>query len=249
MSKTTSAPTATRQARSRNPLLTLAQAAHPRQAVATAAVLGGAALLAGRPSREVLLVAGTVLAGQLILGWHNDLVDRRVDARHEARGKPLADGRLEPGTVWFVVACAWLALVPLAVANGLWAGGAYLASVVIGMVGNLRWLRRGLLSWLPWAASYALYPAFLSYGGWGGQDVGPPPEPLLMGLAALLGIGVHFLGALWGLVADNAEGWTYLPLKVGRKLGATRLLVATIVYLAAVTAGILYAADTVGLSR
>ena len=56
-----------------------------------------------------------------------------------------------------------------------------------------------------------LYPAFLSYGGWGGQYRGDPPEILMTVLAALLGIGVHFLRALWGLVPDNAEGWTYLP--------------------------------------
>ena len=34
-------------------------------------------------------------------------------------------------------------------------------------------------------------------------------------LAALLGIGVHLLTALWGLVPDNEDGWTYLPLKLG----------------------------------
>ena len=174
-----------------------------------------AAALAGRPSRELLLILGTVLVGQVILGWFNDLVDRKRDARHQRTGKPLADGRLDPGTVWFCLALAILLVVPLSFANGLYAGSAYLCSLAIGLAGQWVWLRKGFLSWLPWAASYALYPAFLSYGGWGGQAKGAPPELLITGLAALLGIGVHLLTALWGLVPDNEDRWTYLPLKLG----------------------------------
>ena len=78
-----------------------------------------AAALAGRPSRELLLILGTVLVGQVILGWFNDLVDRKRDARHQRTGKPLADGRLDPGTVWFCLALAVFLVVPLSVANGL----------------------------------------------------------------------------------------------------------------------------------
>ena len=85
-------------------------------------------------------------------------------------------------------------------------------------------LRRGLLSWLPWAASYALYPAFLSYGGWGGAGDRRPAEPALVVLAALLGVGVHVLCALPGLVADNEDGYRHLPLRLALRIGATRLL-------------------------
>ena len=151
------------------------RAAHPRQALLTAAGMGVAAALAGRSAREVGLVAGTVLVGQVVLGWHNDLVDRRRDLAHERENKPVAAGLLDPGTVWFALACAVLALVPLAIANGVVAGLCYLLAVAIGLVGNLV-LRGGWLSWLPWAASYALLPAFLSYGGWGGEARGNPPE-------------------------------------------------------------------------
>ena len=34
-------------------------------------------------------------------------------------------------------------------------------------------------------------------------------------LAALLGVGVHLLRSIWGLVADDEDGWTYLPLRSG----------------------------------
>jgi hypothetical protein len=227
----------------------LVRAAHPRQALVTAVGLTIAAALAGRPSRELLLVLATVLVGQVVLGWFNDLVDRRRDARHHRAGKPLADGRLDPGTVWFCLALAIFLVVPLSVANGLYAGSAYLISLAIGLAGQWVWLRKGFLSWLPWALSFALYPAFLSYGGWGGQARGAPPELLVTVLAALLGIGVHFLTALWGLVPDNEDGWTYLPLKLGLRLGASRLLWVAGTYTLLVLVALAFAGTYVGLAQ
>ena len=69
----------------------------------------------------------------------------------------------------------------------------------------------------------------------------------MVGLAALLGIGVHFLTALWGLVADNEDGWTYLPLRAGLVLGAGKLLVVTLIYLALVVAALAYFGNSIGL--
>ena len=227
----------------------LVRAAHPRQALITAVGMTVAAALAGRPSRELLLILSTVLVGQVILGWFNDLVDRKRDARHQRTGKPLADGRLDPGTVWFCLALAVFLVVPLSVGNGLYAGSAYLISLAIGLVGQWVWLRKGFLSWLPWAAAFALYPAFLSYGGWGGQEKGAPPELLITGLAALLGIGVHLLTALWGLVPDNEDRWTYLPLKLGLKIGASRLLWLAGTYTVLVLVALAFAGTHVGLAQ
>jgi len=227
----------------------LVRAAHPRQALLTAVGITVAAALAGRPSRELLLILSTVVVGQVILGWFNDLVDRKSDARHQRPGKPLADGRLDPGTLWFSLALAIFLVVPLSVANGLYAGSAYLISLAIGLLGQWLWLRKGSLSWLPWAAAYACYPAFLSYGGWGGQERGAPPELLVTGLAALLGIGVHLLTALWGLVPDNEDRWTYLPLKLGLKVGASRLLWLAATYTVLVLIALAFAGTYVGLAQ
>jgi 4-hydroxybenzoate polyprenyltransferase len=233
--------------RDRAPVL-LFQAAHPRQALLTALFVGAAAALSGREPREIAVVFATVLVGQVILGWHNDLVDRRRDARHQAPGKPLADGRLDPGTAWFALTCAVLSVVPLSITSGVTAGSAYLLSLVVGLLGNVV-LRKGLFSWLPWAVSYALIPAFLSYGGWGGEFEGDPPQVLMTALFAALGVGVHFLRALWGLVPDNEDGWTYLPLKLGLRLGATRLLVLAGVYTSVVLVLIAFAATYSGLAQ
>ncbi|MCY7395787.1 MAG: hypothetical protein LH468_06445 [Nocardioides sp.] len=215
----------------------LVRAGHPRLAVLSAAALTVAAALSGREPREVGLVLATALVGGLVLGWHNDLVDRQRDLRHHLPGKPVADGRLDPGTVWFALACGVLLLVPLAVTHGITAGSAYLVAVLVGVLGNVL-LRQGFLSWVTWAASYALLPTFLSYGGWGGQALGDPPRVLVTVLAALGGIGVHVLTGLFGLVPEDADGWRSLPMRLGRRIGSSRLLAATVAYLGVVVTAI-----------
>ncbi|WP_328528834.1 hypothetical protein OG984_24840 [Nocardioides sp. NBC_00368] len=224
----------------------LIRTTHPRQAVLTAIGLSVAAVLAGLTTREVTLIAVTVLVGQAVLGWHNDLVDQVVDRRHGREGKPISDGRLEAGGVWFALCCGVLLVIPLSVTSGTVAGLFYLGSLVIGMLANVL-LRKGLFSWVLWAAAFACYPAYISYAGWAGETAGGPPHWAMVALAAALGVGVHFLAALWGLVADNEDGWTYLPLKAGLKLGAGKLLVVTLVYIAVVIGAMLYAASAVGL--
>jgi hypothetical protein len=226
----------------------LLRAAHPRQGLVTATGLAVAAAISGRAGREVGLVFATVLVGQAILGWHNDLVDHRRDARRLPSGKPIADGYLDPGTAWFALICGVLLVVPLAISNGVTAGSLYLATVALGLVGNVV-LRGGWFSWVPWAAAYAGYPAFLSYGGWGGEAVGNPPEAAMVVLAAALGVGVHVLCALPGLVPDHEDGLRHLPLRVALRIGATRLLVLALAWTVLAVAGLLVVGNTIGLSR
>jgi len=230
----------------------LARAGHPKVALVTAVAVAAGAALAGRSTKEVGLVALTVLAGQLVLGWHNDLVDRTRDKEHD-RDKPLVQGSLDPGALWFAIAVAVLVVVPLSIANGVVAGLSHLALLLIAWVGTSGLLRRSVLSPLPWAASYALWPAFLSYGGYGGGWDGAPgtaaPTIALTVMAALLGIGVHVLLALPGLVDDNKDGLRHLPLRIALKTGASRLLLLTVIYLAAVVGGLVAVAGSVGLQQ
>ncbi|MBM0126014.1 hypothetical protein [Pimelobacter simplex] len=229
-------------------LIQLLQAAHAKQAITTALAMGLIAAVAGRPAREAGVVLVTVLVGQTILGWHNDIVDRQRDQAHGLAGKPVGSGRLEVGTVWYAIVVAFLLLVPLATTTGVRAGAYYLGSVAVAMLGNIV-LRTGFFSWWSWAASYALLPAYLSWGGWGGKAVGSAPEPAIVALAALLGVGIHFMRAVWGLVADHEDGWTYLPLKLGLKLGATRLLALSTLFSVGVVVALVVVGARVGLSR
>lgn len=225
----------------------LARTAHPRQALLTSAALAMAAAVAGRPLREVGLVALTVLVGQAVLGWWDDLSDRVRDARQVPERKPVAAGLLDPGTLWFAIVCAVLLVVPLSMAHGVRAGGAYLASLLVAAAGD-RLLHARPLSFLPWMVSFALYPAFLSYGGWGGGGTDIPPEPAMVVLAALLGLGVHLLLALPGLVRDHEEGERSLPMLLALRIGTPRLLVTAGTLTTLVLAAMLIVGRTVGLA-
>jgi 4-hydroxybenzoate polyprenyltransferase len=230
--------------------LQLVRAAHPLPAVLTALGVAGVATAAGRPLREVGLVAATVLVGQVVLGWLNDLVDRRRDAARARDGKPLATGSLDTGTAWFAAACGVLLLVPLALANGVTAGSAYLLAVAVAALGTaLVPLRRSAFSWLPWAASYGLLPAFVTYGGWGGAAEGDPPTVVVTVLAALLGVAVHVLLALPGLVADNEDGFRHLPLRLALRTGAPLLLWISAAVAVFLLASMVVAAATTGLQQ
>lgn len=229
------------------PSLLLA-AAHPRLGMATAAGLALAATLSGRPAREVGMVLLTALVGQCVLGWANDLLDRRRDTADGRADKPVAQELLAPGDLGFALTCGLLLVVPLAMSHGLWAGSAYLGSLAIALLG-LVVLRHGWLSWLPWAASYALYPAFLAYGGWAGDGVETPPELSVTVLAAVLGVCVHVLSSLPGLVADHEAGRRHLPLRIALRVGAPRLLWISGVLTAATLGALLYAGSQVGLRQ
>ena len=103
---------------------------HPLPAAAMTVALTVAAALTGRSAPECLLVAATVLTGQLTIGWINDLVDADRDRASGRRDKPVAMGWIDPGTVSFATACAVLLVIPLSVANGTAAGIAHLAAVL-----------------------------------------------------------------------------------------------------------------------
>lgn len=232
----------------RGTVASLVLACHPLPTAAMTIALTAAAALSGRSGVECLLVAATVLTGQLTVGWINDVVDADRDRQVGRRDKPVAMGWLDPGTVTFATACVFLVVVPLSVANGTVAGIAHLAAVLSAWTYNF-WFKRTVLSWLPYAVSFGLLPAFLSYGGLGGGYHGGPPTIAMTVLAGLLGIGIHFLNTLPDLVEDNETGVRHLPLRIALRIGAPRLLWVSTTYTFLVAAGLVIAALTVGLRQ
>lgn len=229
--------------------VSLLRASHPRQALLTALLMATAAGLMGRPTREVVLVLATVLVGQAVLGWENDLVDMQRDRRHNRADKPLAERLVEPGTVSFALTCGILLLVPLAVAHGPAAGIPYLVAVGVGALANAGLLRRTPLSFVPWMVSFGLLPTFLARGGWGGEAVDASAQPMMTVLFALLGVGVHVLLALPGLVDDNKDDFRHLPLTLALRTSAQKMLLIGGAFTAAVAVAILITGLTAGLAR
>jgi 4-hydroxybenzoate polyprenyltransferase len=221
---------------------------HPVPAAAMTVAMTLAAALTGRGVVGSVLVAATVACGQLTIGWLNDLCDAERDRRAGRRDKPVAAGRIAPGAVWAAFVVAALLVVPLSLANGTAAGVAHLGYLLGAWLYDVG-LKRTPLSWLPYVVSFGLLPAFLSYGGVGLGMHGAPPTVVMTVLAALLGVGVHFLNTLPDHDEDRANGVRHLPLLVATRVGQRRLWLASTTYTAVVGVALVVAALTVGVRQ
>jgi len=206
-------------------------ACHPAPAAAVTVFAGALALAVGRGPAGSALTAAAVAAGQLSVGWSNDRIDLARDRAAHRSDKPLATGALSPRTVGRAAGWALAACVPLSLACGLLAGAVHLVGVAAAWAYNL-WLKRTVLSWLPYALAFGLLPAFVTLGLPGN----PWPYGWVMAAGALLGVGAHFANVLPDLDEDRAAGVRGLPQRLGRTasglasalctVGATVLLVA-----------------------
>lgn len=212
------------------PAAGLLTAAHPGPAAAVTTVAALLAVSAQKPAGTVVLVALAVLAGQLTVGWVNDLVDRPRDRALGRTDKPLATGQVGPGVVTVALAVAGVACVVLSLAVG-WRSG--MVHLVLG-VGAAQAYNLGVkataFSWLPYAVAFGTLPAVASLAGGGGAGSGPAWPPWWMTAAgAALGVGAHVLNALPDLADDLRTGVRGLPHRLGERVArplAAGLLVA-----------------------
>lgn len=225
------------ESRGPSQLRALLKAVHPRQALVLAVAVGTLVALTGRPGREIAISAATVLVAQLIMGLLNDVCDIDRDRMGGAKDKPIADGVIPPGNATFAIAVLLLLVIPLSLQNGTEAGLYALATLLVGLVHN-RWLHTTALSWVGWAATFALLTFFVTYGGWGRDADGSAPLTTFVILCAVLGVCVHFLTSLPDLVVDNQAGTRNLPLRVALRTGAPRLMIVAIVVTVVVVAAI-----------
>lgn len=208
----------------------LVRAAHPGPTLAVTAIATALAVAVGRGPPGTLLVALTVLSGQLSIGWCNDLVDRDRDRRSARADKPLATGALPPAAVAWACAAASVACVPLSLANGVAAGLAHLVLVGSGWAYNLG-VKRTVASPLPYAVSFGLLPAVVTLGLPGSPW---PPSWAILG-GSLLGVGAHGVNVLPDFEEDLATGVRGLPQRLGRpatRIGAAGVLLTASVVLA-----------------
>jgi 4-hydroxybenzoate polyprenyltransferase len=210
----------------------LVGAAHPGPALA---VTGLAALLAVRagtgPATGVLVVAA-VLAGQLSIGWSNDLVDAARDRTVGRADKPLATGAVGEATTRAACAVAVLLAVVLSLACGLLAGLVHLVCVAAGWAYNLG-AKSTAWSWLPYAVAFGLLPVFVDLAA--APTARPATPPWVVAGGALLGVGAHLVNVLPDLADDAATGVRGLPHRLGatrtRLLAVAALVLATVVLL------------------
>lgn len=204
--------------------LPLLRAAHIGPAIAVtvlAALLAAATDLA--PAYAAVVVAA-VLAGQLTIGWGNDLLDAARDRIVGRSDKPLANDEVSRRLVQGCLAAAAVACVALSLLAGWRSGAVHLLALVgAGHAYNLG-LKATVWSWLPYAVAFGSLPAVVTLAG-------PTPEwppSWMMATAAALGVAAHLLNALPDLVDDERTGVRGLPHLLGAtaaKVSATVLLV------------------------
>ena len=200
------------------------RAAHVGPALAVTCLV--ALLSAGTelPWSQAVLLTTAVLAGQLTVGWGNDLLDAGRDRAVGRTDKPLANDELSPAFVRGCLLVAASACVVLSILTGWRSGLTHLGlGVAFGHLYNL-WFKATAWSWLPYAVAFGTLPAVVTLAA--EQPALPPVWMVLTG--ATLGVAAHFLNTLPDFEADEATGIQGLPHRLGERLCrivATALLV------------------------
>ncbi|MFN8198623.1 MAG: UbiA family prenyltransferase [Nakamurella multipartita] len=216
----------------------LLRAAHIGPALAVTILAAALAIAHRLPAGQAVLVVAAVLAGQLSIGWSNDLIDRSRDRSVGRADKPLATGALSVRLVTAACASAVVAAVVLSLLCGLVAGLVHLVCVAAGWAYNLG-LKRTVWSWVPYAVAFGGLTIFVSLAA-PAAAVPPLWQPTV---GAMLGVGAHLVNALPDLADDEATGVRGLPHRLGARL--TRLL--SVVVLVAASVVVVWASDQVRL--
>lgn len=216
----------------------LVLATHPGPTAVVTALSAALALgIGGRPG-TVVLVTAAVLTGQLSIGWSNDWVDARRDTLVGRTDKPVVAGLVSAGLLRAAALTAAAACVVLSLAVGLLPGAVHLAAVAGAWAYNVR-LKATAFSWLPFALSFGLLPAFLVLS----LPDRPLPTAWVVVAGALLGTGAHVANVLPDLEDDHRTGVRGLPHRWGR---TTSSVVAPAVLVAAVLVVVLGPARSPG---
>lgn len=208
--------------RARDTARDLVLASHPGPGVAVTALAVLLAASLGASTTTLAVLGCATLAGQLTVGWLNDLLDAERDRRAGRRDKPVADGRLTATTVRTAIRAALAVAVVASLSLGAAPGLLHLALVAVGWSYDLR-LKATWWSWLPYAVCFGLLPSVVALA------VGAAPAPWWMLAAGLtLGVGAHLVNAVPDLDADRRSGVVGLPHRLGARRSldvATGLLV------------------------
>jgi 4-hydroxybenzoate polyprenyltransferase len=205
-------------------VVALVRAAHfgPTVVVTMSATLLSIALRLDLP--RMALVTAAVLAGQLVIGWSNDLVDAARDTAVNRRDKPLVTGDLTRHELSLALFVSATAAVGLSAALGWRSAAVHLGLVVgSGLAYNLG-LKATAWSWLPYALAFGSLPIVISLAASPAQL----PRAWIVMASTALGTAAHFLNTLPDLADDAATGIKGLPHRIG---GRWSKVVATVLLL------------------
>ncbi|WP_153398136.1 UbiA family prenyltransferase [Ornithinicoccus halotolerans] len=216
-------------------LLGLLRACHPAPALLVTVIAGGLGVAAGAGPLRLAHVVAAVAAGQLVIGWSNDLIDHERDRLVDRTDKPLATGEIPVRAAVLALVLAVLATTALSLLLGAVPGLLHLGLVVGGGVAYNVWLKSTVWSWLPYAVAFGALPAV----AWTAAGAAGPPWWVLPA-GALLGVAAHVLNVLPDLADDARTGVRGMPHRLSalhaRQLAVGLLAVAVVVVVLGVLA-------------
>lgn len=205
-------------------LRAMVDACHPGPSVTVTVVITALAAAAGRDAAGLAVVAAAALTGQLSVGWCNDANDANRDRDAARTGKPTVRGDVSAGFLWRAAIVALVATIGLSfLAAGPVGGTAHVVAVLSAWAYNLL-LKTTVFSALPYAVSFGLVPAFVTYGL---TPPSPPPAWLVVA-CALLGVSAHLANAIPDVHSDELVGAGGVVAAVGVRIASIAALVCLV---------------------
>ena len=161
---------------------------------------------------ESIRIALAIFAGQLVVGWSNEVIDYPLDRAAGRAKKPLVSGEIALENLRLLIPIALLAAGILSILSplGLVGTALHLLGILSAMTYNLK-LKATILSPIPYLISFGLMPwaIFLAAGE-------KPPVWLYLALA-LFTTAFHFLNVIKDLQWDIDQGVRGLPQRIGKQ--------------------------------
>jgi 4-hydroxybenzoate polyprenyltransferase len=160
---------------------------------------------------DSIQIALAIFAGQLVVGWSNDVIDFQLDTAANRVKKPLVSGAISVGLLEKLIPIALLSAAAISFIGPLGLSGTlvHLLGLLSATLYNLK-LKSTIFSPLPYIISFGALPwaIFLAAGT-------NPPLWLYLALA-LFTTAFHFLNVVKDLQWDIEQGVLGLPQRIGK---------------------------------
>lgn len=223
-----------------SPVRLLLASSHPGPTVTVTVLAAVIAAAVGHPVGLVVLVALTVVAGQLSIGLANDWIDADRDRAVGRSDKPVARGLIAASTVRNAAIGTAAASVVLSLFLGPLAAVAHLVLVAAGWAYDAG-LKRSVASVVPFVVAFGLLPVVAVAAGPDAQL----PAAWAVATGAVFGIAIHCTNVLPDLVDDAATGVRGFPHRLGLHASGVVAFGALVVAAGLVLTGQLTSGDAV----
>jgi 4-hydroxybenzoate polyprenyltransferase len=193
-----------------SPVRLLFASSHPGPTVTVTVLAAVIAAAVGHPVWLVVLVALTVIAGQLSIGLANDWIDADRDRAVGRSDKPVARGLIAKETVRNAAFVSAGVAVVLSLFLGPVAAVAHLVLVAAGWAYDAG-LKRSVWSVAPFVVAFGLLPVVAVSAGADAQL----PAAWAIATGAVFGVAIHCSNVLPDLVDDAATGVRGFPHRLG----------------------------------